>query len=143
MDEKIRLRLAPGPREALGFTLIELMVAVAIVAILMSIAIPTYRDYVRRGAVEEATALLGGGSVALEQFFLDNRTYVGGPCPGDTKYFTTACTLAATTYTITVTGSGNLSGFVYTIDQAGARTTQGPWNSGTATCWITRKGDTC
>lgn len=143
MDEKIRLRLAAGLREARGFTLIELMIAVAIVAILLSVAIPSYRDYIRRGAVEEATARLGSGSVALEQYFLDNRTYVGGPCPGNTKYFTTTCTLAATTYTITVTGTGNLSGFVYTIDQAGARTTQSPWNSGTASCWITRGGDTC
>ena len=48
---------ATGGRER-GFSLIELMVVVAIAAVLASIAIPSYRDYVRRGAIEEATSPL-------------------------------------------------------------------------------------
>lgn len=124
-----------------GFSLIELMVAVAIVALLAAIATPTYRNYIRRGAVEEATSQLSTGQVALEQFFLDNRTYVGGPCPSATTNFTFACTLAAATYTVTATGSNAVSGFVYTINQADARTTTGSWGSGN--CWIVRSGDSC
>jgi type IV pilus assembly protein PilE len=124
-----------------GFTLIELMVAIAIVSILLSVAIPAYRDYVRRGAIEEATASLGSGRVVMEQFFLDNRTYEDAPCPGDTKSFTVACASDATTYTITATGTGNLEGFVYTINETDSRTTASPWGDGS--CWIVRKGDTC
>lgn len=124
-----------------GFSLIELMVAVAVVALLAAIATPTYRNYIRRGAVEEATSQLSTGQVALEQYFLDNRTYVGGPCPAATTNFTFACTRAAATYTITATGRNAVSDFVYTLDQADARTTAGPWGSGN--CWVVRSGDSC
>jgi type IV pilus assembly protein PilE len=133
----------PGRAYTRGFTLIELMIAVAIVAILMSIAVPAYREYVRRGAAAETVAAIGQGRVVAEQFFLDNRTYVGAPCPAATSRFAIACVFAATTYTITATGSQNMAAFVYTINQANARTSAGPWVSGTVNCWITRKGDTC
>jgi len=145
MEDKFRGRSAAGRRESYGFTLIELMIAVAIVAILLSVAVPSYRDYLRRGAVAEVIGALGSGRVVMEQYFLDNRTYVGAPCPANTKSFTVACTLAATTYTITGTGIENLSGFSFTINQADARTSTGGWvaGGGTVSCWISRKGDTC
>lgn len=125
-----------------GFTLIELMIAVAIVAILAAVALPAYTDYVRRGNVPEATAGLGQGRIAMEQWFQDNRTYVGAPCPANGKNFTFACALAAATYTITATGTGTMAGFGYTINEANARTSTTIWGNG-ATCWITRKGDAC
>jgi type IV pilus assembly protein PilE len=130
-----------GPARSRGFSLIELMIVVAIGAILMSVAIPTYREYVRRGAIAEVTGAIGGGRVVMEQYFLDNRTYVDAPCPGSTQKFAIACASDATTYTITATGSDNLSGFVFTIDETDTRTTAGPWGSGN--CWIRRKGDSC
>jgi type IV pilus assembly protein PilE len=131
----------PGSSGARGFTLIELMIAVAIVAILLSVAVPSYREYLRRGAVAEVIAAIGDGRVVLEQYYLDNRTYVGGPCPAGTQKFAIACVTTATTYTITATGAENMTDFVYTIDETNLRTTDGPW--GTATCWITRKGESC
>jgi len=124
-----------------GFSLIELMIVVAIAAILLSVAIPSYREYVRRGAIEEVTAALASGRVVDEQFFLDNRTYVDAPCPTGTERFAIACVSDATTYTITATGVGGMAGFVYTINEADTRTTAGPWGAGN--CWITRKGDSC
>lgn len=124
-----------------GFSLIELLTVVAIASILISIAIPSYRDYVRRGAIEGATAALASGRVVDEQYFLDNRSYVGAPCPTNTEQFTITCVSDASTYTITATGTDNLTGFVYTIDETDTRTTAGPWGSGS--CWITRKGDSC
>ena len=141
MNMEIPCLSTPGRRHCRGFSLIELMIVVAIGAILMSVAIPSYREYVRRGAVAEVTGSIGSGRVVIEQFFLDNRTYVGAPCPASTNRFAIACAFAATTYTITATGSGNMAGFVYTINEADTRTTAGPWGSGN--CWIGRKGDAC
>ena len=57
-----------------GFTLIELMIAVAIIAILAAIAIPSYSEYVRRGRITEAISALSGMRVKMEQYFQDNRT---------------------------------------------------------------------
>ena len=64
-----------------GFTLIELMIAVAIIAILAAIAIPAYTDYIRRGRITEAFATLSGMRVKMEQYFQDNRTYAAPASP--------------------------------------------------------------
>ena len=50
-----------------GFTLIELMITVAIIAILAAVAIPSYGEYVRRGRVTEAVRALSGMRVKMEQ----------------------------------------------------------------------------
>lgn len=135
------LRMNSPGRQA-GFSLVELMIAVAIMAILASLTIPGYRDHVRRGAVEEGLAQLSSGRVALEQWFLDRRTYTGAPCPTGTARFTIDCNLGDSTYTLTATGNGNVEGFVYTLNEAGQRrTTASPW--GTGNCWVMRKGETC
>ena len=124
-----------------GFTLIELMIVVLVISILGMISVPSYRDHVRRGAVEEVTAALSTGRVAIEQYFLDNRTFVGAPCPPDTSRFAFACVFAAGTYTVTATGTAATSGFVFTVNEQNVRSTAGPWGSGA--CWIDRKAGTC
>jgi type IV pilus assembly protein PilE len=126
-----------------GFTLIELMIVVAIVAILASVALPAYNDYVQRGRIPEATSGLSQGRVNMEQFFQDNRTYDGGPCPSNSTNFDFACSnQTGTTYTITATGKGSMSSFSFTINQANTRTSSTPWGTG-STCWITKKGESC
>ena len=140
-------------KRAGGFTLIELMIVVAIIAIILAIAIPAYQDYVTRGKIAEATANLGQLRVKMEQYFQDNRTYIGGPCAtavNDAKYFTYACTAGqptATTYQIQATGvsAQGMTGFAYTIDQSNAKaTTSVPsgWTS-SATCWVIKKSGAC
>jgi len=131
----------PAIRRQSGMTLMELMIVVAIIGILMSIAVPGYREYMRRGAVEEGLATLSSTRTAMEQYFLDNRTYVGAPDPSDTKEFAITVAGDANSYTLTATGSGRVAGFVYTLDETGARTSAGPWGAGN--CWVGRKGDSC
>lgn len=137
-----------------GFTLLEVMIVVAIVAILAAIALPNYSEYVKRGKIIEATSALGDVRTRYEQYFLDNRTYLGGcavikpavaprvrafdiDCSGET----------ASTYTGTATGKpaeGMEAAFVYTIDQANAKTSAGPAGTYTsAFCWATRKDGSC
>jgi len=139
MNPKSTQRIA----SQLGFTLIELLITIAIVGVLATIAVPSYVEYLRRGAAEEATAALASGRVAMEQFYLDNKSYkgAGSPCPVDTSKFTMKCEPDVDKYTITATGNGNMSSFAYTIDQTGLRTTAGPWGSGN--CFITKKGGSC
>jgi type IV pilus assembly protein PilA len=52
-----------------GFTLIELMIVVAIIGILAAVAIPAYQDYIARAQVSEAVNLLGSGKTPMAEFF--------------------------------------------------------------------------
>ena len=54
-----------------GFTLIELMIVVAIIGILAAVAIPAYQDYIARAQVSEAVSLLGSGKTPLAEYFAD------------------------------------------------------------------------
>ena len=70
-----------------GFTLIELMVTVAIVAILSAVAYPNFADYILRSRLIDGTTKLADQQVRMEQYFLDNRRYstvVGGAICGVT-----------------------------------------------------------
>jgi type IV pilus assembly protein PilE len=126
-----------------GFTLIELMITVAVIGILLKIALPAYTDYVKRGKLVEGTSTLSDGRVKMEQFFQDNRTYVGGPTPANTTNFTYATSnLALTTYTITASGIGSLLGFSYTINETNTKASTTPWGNST-TCWVNKKGGAC
>lgn len=143
----ILIRPVLGDSRHGGFTLIELMVALAIVAILASVALPSYRQHLQRGAVAEAIATLGSGRVVAEQFFLDNRTYVGAPCPDDTDRFQIDCDYDpdgdpdTDDYLLTATGAGNVAGFEFTVNEANVRTSTA-WGV-SHNCWISRKGDSC
>lgn len=136
-----------------GMTMIELMVVVAIIAILASFGIPSYRDYVIRGKLAEAYATLAAQRVKMEQFYQDLRTY-NGACTNGTvaptptgKYFNYACNIADQTYTITASGksSEGVSGFTFTVDQNNGRATTAAPAGWTAkpTCWIRNKAGDC
>jgi type IV pilus assembly protein PilE len=145
-----------APQRQQGFTMIEILIVVAIVAILAAIAIPNYRDYVLRGQLTEAFGGLADARVKMEQYFADNRAYptactTGTPSGAQVKVqalknFTLTCAFASGGYTVTATGAGSTAGFVYTVDQNNLRastvTGVNGW-SGNAACWVTRKGGEC
>lgn len=131
-----------------GFTLIELMVTIAIVGILMAVAIPAYSNYVIRSRTTEAFATLGGFQPSAEQYWSSNRTYVNMTVPAATPNFTYALIdPTASSYLLRATGINKMAGFVYTINQNGAKATTGvPTGTGwTAvdTCWVDRRGGLC
>jgi type IV pilus assembly protein PilA len=67
------LRTSSG--RGLGFTLIELMIVVAIIGILAAIAIPAYQDYVTRSQVSEGLTLAGGVRVGMQEAYAQSGTW--------------------------------------------------------------------
>jgi len=133
-----------------GFTLIEVMITVAIVGILLAVAVPAYSDYVTRGRLAEAFTALGAAQPAAEQFWSNTRSYdkfdASPSFPSGGTYFTyTLSNATASTYTITATGTGKMAGFVFTINESGTHATTGsPTGWGTnASCWVDHKGGAC
>jgi type IV pilus assembly protein PilE len=132
-------------RRVAGFTLIELLIAIVIIGILSAVAIPSYSSYVLRGRLTEAFTSLSVMQPKAEEFWSNNRTYVGLPLPAATANFSYTAALTPSSYTITATGAGPAASFVYTIDQNGNRATTGApsgWTTST-NCWVDRKGGQC
>lgn len=137
-----------------GFTLVELMIVVAIIGILASIAMPAYSNYVVRSKITEATTNLAGLRVSMEQYYQDNRTYLNGAncgvaMPGSpaVQYFSFTCAATANTFTITATGGATMNGFAYTLNEANTKQTSSVptgWSlPNPNSCWVTKQGGIC
>lgn len=132
-----------------GFTLIELMIAVAIVAILATVAFPAYTDYLRRGQIPEAFTNLSEHRIKMEQFYQDNRKYGTGSTCGvaapSGKYFTYSCELkdSGQAFELKAAGSaGRAAGYDYTVNAAGQKFTKKfAGSTVNLTCWAVKSSD--
>lgn len=139
------LRVA-GVKDVRGFTLIELMIVVAVVAILASIALPAYDDSVRKSRRGQAKADMVELAQRAERWHSTNNTYAGfwasvpvkvSPGTGGTVAYNFTQVEAPNTFTITATPTGgqvkDTRCGTLTINQAGTKTKTGTGQL--SDCW--------
>jgi type IV pilus assembly protein PilE len=127
-------------RRRAGFTLMELMIVLAIVAILMAIAVPAYTSQMQRSRRSDAISSLQDLQLQEERFRADNPTYastpaqLGNPLPTSPFYTFTIPVATATTYTLRATPRGgqvrDCNGAALEIRSVAGATTKVP-----AACW--------
>lgn len=144
------IRHATPSLHVAGFTLIELMITVAIIAILVAVAMPSYEGYLRKSRRADAQSFTQEVVARQQHFLLDRRAYggsitdapaaggLGMTIPGNVAAFYTVAmavdnAAAPPTFTVTATPTGKQTydpcGML-SIDQRGVKSA-----SGTGRCW--------
>lgn len=129
-------------RQTTGFTLIELMITVAIIGILAAIAYPSYTEYVKKTRRAEIAELLSEQAQTLERSYSRNSgTYAATGLSSGNAYYTITSTVTAQEFTLTAAPvpasmmNGDKCGS-FQITNTGARTNPGMATSTTTTaCW--------
>ena len=135
----------PATRRNRGFTLVELMIAVAVIGILVAIAYPSYREYLKRSNRSAAQSLMLDLANREQQYLLDNRAFLGGGASAVTTLLPVGVpTEVSSYYTMTITATAGppptfevkatpISGTVmageapFTLDQDGTKLPAGKW----------------
>lgn len=137
----------PNSKKPSGFTLIELMVVVAIIGILAAIAYPSYTQYVIRSKRTDAQAIMMENAQFMERYFTTNGKYFGAalsagqsqsPTNGTANYIITlpVVSLTTTTYTVQAAPAAPFADLLcgtLTVDQTGLKTKTGTGTIGE--CW--------
>lgn len=131
-----------------GFTLLELLVAMAVAGLLTVIAIASYTSYIQRARLSEAFEGLTNYRLKMEQAFQDNGNFGTAAClvavPADTPHFKFSCEIGngGLSFVATAKGANKMEGRQFTVNDDGAQaTTEFPGASGLpAACWLTRAG---
>lgn len=141
--------MSPHMKLPRGFTLIEMMITVALIAILAAIALPSYSSQVRKGRRADAESFMMDVVARQQQFLLDRRTYatsvtaaaadngLGLTLPSSVSAYYTVLSLDVTTgpmgFTLTLRPTGSQQADScgdLTINQSGTKSA-----SGSGTCW--------
>jgi len=139
-------RIAAPRRSVAGFTLIELMIVVAIVAILASVAFASYDFAMIKGRRSAAAGCALEGAQFMERYYTTNLTYVGAAIPASDcqrelqgHYVVALAASAARSYSITATPQNHQAAKdskcgTLSVDHTGARGITGTAGS-SAECW--------
>ena len=128
-------------KKSKGFNLIELMVTVAIISILASIAIPSYRQYIERAKASDALNVLAATGISMDQKLQDSGGYTCVAAAWTSKNFNFSCAATATDYTITATGINAMISYAYSLDAASSRKTLTHPQGASNDCWRISGGE--
>ncbi|MCV2368905.1 type IV pilin protein [Roseateles oligotrophus] len=136
MNQAVQFNAQPRANKSqAGFTLIELMVAAVVLAILLAVALPAYTSYINKSRAKSASADLAALALNMENRFqlqLSYPVYAANTAatnaifsawsPTQSSYFNYTMVSTASSYTLTATGKGNSAGCTLSLNNLNART---------------------